>query len=413
MGVEACFRNMVKKIFEGLKVMECGNLVSAPYCAKLLGDLGAQVIKVEKLPIGDEARSHGPFPNDVPDVEQSGLFLVLNTNKLGITLNLDLPKGKEILKRLLEDADVFIENNSPQYMKERGLDYDSLEKMNPNLVMASITPFGQSGTYRDYKAYDINCSAAGGVSIGTGDPEREPLTLPLSQGGYQAGATTATAVILALLAREKIGRGQHIDVSEVENWGSLHTGPNILTFLYRGVTGVRRGTHGGYFLYPCEILPCKDGYVSVICAQLEQWMRLLELMGNPEWANNPRYRDRRAMHEEYPDEVNALWIPWLKEHTAEELFQMSMAKRIPLTPVYPISLLLDHPHLQEWGFWAEVDHPRAGQLRYPQGACKFSRSAWQIERAAPLLGEHNELILCERLGFSKEELADLKKEEVI
>ncbi|MFC1893168.1 CaiB/BaiF CoA transferase family protein [Chloroflexota bacterium] len=404
---------MARKIFEGLKVVECGNLVSASYCTKLLGDLGAQVIKIEKPHSGDEARSHGPFPDDVPDIEQSGLFLVLNTNKLGITLNLDTPKGRDILKRLLADADVFVENNSPQYMRERGLDYDSLEKTCPNLVMASITPFGQSGSYRDYKAYDINCSAAGGVSIGIGDPEREPLALPLSQGGYQAGATTATAVVLALLARKKIGRGQHIDLSEVENWGSLHTGPNILTFLYRGVTGVRRGTHGGYFLYPNEILPCKDGYISIQCVQLEQWTRLLELMGNPEWAENPRYRDRRAMHEEYPDEANAHWIPWLKEHTAEELFQMIRAKRIPFAPVYPINLILEHPHLQEGDFWVEVEHPKAGRLRYPRGACKYSRSAWQIERAAPLLGEHNELILGERLGYSKEELANLKKDEVI
>jgi CoA:oxalate CoA-transferase len=404
---------MARKIFEGLRVVECGNLVSAPYCAKLLGDLGAQVVKVEKPRSGDEARSHGPFPNDVPDIEQSGLFLTLNTNKLGITLDLDRPKGTEILKRLLEYTDVFVENNSPQYMKEKSLDYDSLEKTSPNLVMASITPFGQSGPYRDYKAYDINCSAAGGVSTGIGDPECEPLTLPLSQGGYQAGATAATAVTLALLVREKIGRGQHIDVSEVENWGSLHTGPNILTFLYRGVTGVRRGTHGGYFSYPNEILPCKDGYMSIQCVQLEQWTRLLELMGNPEWAQNPRYRDRRAMHEQYPDEVNALWIPWLKKYTAEQLFQIFTAKRIPFASVYTISSLLDHPHLQKWGFWAEVEHPRAGRLRYPRGACKFSRSAWQIERAAPILGEHNELVLCEWLGYSEEELVNLKKEEVI
>jgi len=402
-----------QKIFEGLKVVEYGNLVSAPYCTKLLADLGAEVIKVEKPGVGDEARKHGPFPNDVPHPERSGLFLSLNTNKLGITLNLDTATGRDILKRLLKDADVFVENNAPKCMEELGLDYDSLEKINPRLIMASITPFGQSGPYRDYKAYDINCAAAGGVSIGVGHPDREPLALPLSQGGYQAGISAASAILIALFAREKMGKGQHIDISEVGVWAGLHVGVYVLTFIYIGVTGIRRGTHGGYFIYPNEILPCKDGYVLLNCPQLAQWVRFLELMGNPEWTKNPRYRNRRAMHEEYPDEANALWIPWLKEHTYEELFQLCMENRIPLAPIYTISDLVNHPHLKECNFFVELDHPQAGRLKYPEGPCKFSKTNWELERPAPLLGEHNEQILCQRLGYSKEELIDLEKAGVI
>ena len=183
---------MGQKIFEGLKVVEYGNLVSAPYCTKLLAGLGAEVIKVEMPGVGDEARKHGPFPNDTPHTERSGLFLSLNSNKLGITLNLDTQAGRNILKKLLEDADVFVENNAPKHMEELGLDYASLEKINPRLIMASITPFGQSGPYRDYKAYDINCAAAGGVSIGIGYPDREPLALPLSQGDYQAARSAGS-----------------------------------------------------------------------------------------------------------------------------------------------------------------------------------------------------------------------------
>jgi len=263
------------RIFEGLKVVEYGSLVSAPYCTKLLAGLGAEVIKIEKPGVGDEARNYGPFPDDLPHLERSGLFLSLNTNKLGITLNLDTAAGKEILKGLLKDADVFVENNAVQRMKELGLDYGSLEKINPRLIVASITPFGQSGPYEDYKAYHINCAGAGGVSIGVGHPEREPLALPSSLGEYQAGISAATAVLIALFGRKKMGKGQHIDIAEVAVWAGLHVGVYVLTFMYIGVTGVRRGTHGGYFIYPNEILPCKDGYIMLNCAQLEQWIRFL------------------------------------------------------------------------------------------------------------------------------------------
>jgi crotonobetainyl-CoA:carnitine CoA-transferase CaiB-like acyl-CoA transferase len=404
---------MRQKALEELKVIEYGSLISGPYCAKLLAGLGAEVIKVEKPGSGDEARNHGPFPNDTPHPERSGLFLALNDNKLGITLNLDIKLGKDAFKSLIENADVFIENNAPGHMGELGLGYDSLKKINPKLIMVSITPFGQAGPYRDYKAYHINCCAAGGEAVGIGHPDREPLTMPLSQGGYQAGVSAATAVLAALLAREKIGRGQYIDISEVEVWATNHVGANVLTFLYQGVTGIRRGIHGGYFRYPCTIFQCKDGYVSANAAQLDQWLRLLELLGSPKWAKNPRYRDRRAMGEQYPDEVDALMLPWFKEHTREEILKLCQDRRIPIAPVYNIGELVNHPHLKERNFFLEIDHSQAGRLKYPKGPCTFHRTDWKLKRAAPLLGEHNELILCQRLGYSKEDLVDMKKSGAI
>ncbi|MEJ2738863.1 MAG: CoA transferase, partial [Dehalococcoidia bacterium] len=357
---------------KGLKVIEYGNMVSAPYCTKLLAGLGAEVIKIEEPGTGDKSRHHGPFPGDMPDAEKSGLFLSLNTNKLGITLNLDKAKGMDIFKKLIEDVDIFVENNSPETIAKLGISYDELAKINPKLIMVSITPFGQSGPYKDYKAYDINCCASGGVSIGIGEPDREPLTLPLMQGGYQAGVSAAIGVMSALLARKKTGEGQHIDISEVEVLATLHMAQNILTFLYRGITGIRRGIHGGYFLYPCSILPCKDGYVSLIAPQKEQWERFINLMGNPSWAEDPRYQDRRAMNEQYPDEADELIIPWLKLYTKEEIFQLAQKNRIPIAPVYNIGELVNHPNLEQRNFFTEVDHPNAGKLRYPEGPCIFS-----------------------------------------
>jgi CoA:oxalate CoA-transferase len=402
-----------RRPLDGLKIIEYGNLISAPYCTKLLAGLGAEVIKVEKPGSGDEARSHGPFPNDIPDPEKSGLFLSLNTNKLGITLNPDTATGKNILKRLLSEADVFVENNAPRRMEELGLDYHSLEKINPGLIMASITPFGQSGPYRDYKAYDINCCAAGGEAIGIGYPDREPLTMPLSQVSYQAGAATAAAILVALIARRRTGEGQAIDISEIEVLANLHLGHHILTFLYQGIIGVRQGAHSGYLLYPNVLLPCKDGYMCLALPQEDQWLRFLELMGNPEWSKKPRYQARRAMQEEYPEEVDALITPWLKQYTMDELAGMCIKRRIPCSPVYNVAQVMEHPHLRVRHFFSEFEHKRAGKLKYPGEPYKFSRTGEQLRNPSPLLGEHNEEVFCQRLGFPKEELVSLRRSEVI
>jgi len=403
---------MSKQALEGLRVIEYGNLISAPYCAKLFAGLGAEVTKVENID-GDEARWQGPFPDDDPHPEKGGLFLSLNTNKLGIALNLRTSTGRKILGKLLEETDVFVENNPPKHLKEVGLDYASLKGINPRLVMVSITPFGQSGPYKDYKARHINSCAAGGVAMGIGYPDREPLTMPLSQGGYQAGVSAAIAVLLALIARNKTTEGQHIDISEVEIWSSLHLGQNVVNYIYRGVAGTRRGIHGGYFTYPCTIIRCKDGYVGLIAPQVAQWARFIELLGSPEWSQDPRYRDRRAMHEEYPDEVNALLLPWFRERTKEEIFRLCRENRIPFAPIYAIDEVANHPHLKERAFFDEIEHPQAGRLKYPEGPCKFSKTNWQLERPAPLLGQHDEQILCERLGYSREDLLDLRREGVI
>jgi CoA:oxalate CoA-transferase len=401
------------KALSGLKVIEYGNYVSAPYCTKLLAGLGAEVLKIEKPGTGDESRNHGPFPGDIPDTEKSGLFLFLNTNKLDVTLNLDTPTGKNIFKRLIGEADILVDNNSPEFMKNLGIDYTELQKINPKLIMASITPFGQTGPYKDYKAYEINSCASGGMSVGVGDPDREPLTMPISQGSYQAGVSAAIGILGALFARKKNGEGQHVDISEVEVWATLHMIQSSQTFLYRGITGIRRGLHAGFFLYPGTILPCKDGFINLTAPQLEQWIRFLKLMGNPSWTENPRYRNRRAMHEEYPDETDELLKPWFKEHTQEEIFQLCQQNRIPFSPVYNIGELVNHPHLRERKFFVEIDHPRAGKLQYPVGPCRFSNSNWTYERAAPLLGQDNDEIFCKRLGYSKEDLSNLRRSGVV
>jgi crotonobetainyl-CoA:carnitine CoA-transferase CaiB-like acyl-CoA transferase len=398
---------------EGVKVVEYAGSISGQYCTKLLADLGAEVIKIEPLE-GDETRDNGPFPRDLPHRERSGLFLWLNHNKMGITLNVKLPTGRKMLLDLLKDTDVFVENFTSQMAEDLDLDYPALEKVNGRLVLISITPFGRTGPYKNYKAYDIGACAAAGISVGIGYPDRMPLTLPLSQAGFQGGTAGASAALIALLSRKMTGQGQQADVSEVEVLANTHhAGGLISLYIYQGIAGKRKGIHGGYFNYPCSTLPCKDGYVCLIAPQIEQWTKFVKVMGEPEWSKNPRYRDRRAMAEKYPDEADDLLRPWLKEHTKKEILDICMREHIPFGPLLTIDEIVDGPHLEERKFFVKVEHPETGEMKYPGAPYELSETPVSIRRAAPRLGEHNREIICGHLGYSPEELVDLRRKGVI
>lgn len=405
---------MTAQLLSGIKVVEYGRFISAPHCTKLMADLGAEVIKVEEPTEGDEARNYGPFPDDVPHPERSGLFLYLNTNKLGITLNVTAIEGQTILKELLKEADVFVENYPPQFMNELTLDYTSLREINPRLIVTSITAYGQTGPYRDYKAYAINCCAVGGVSQIIGHHWREPLTAPLSQGHYQAALSGAGATMAALLARDVSGRGQHIDISEADVWATFHVGFGVTKYASGAGESLRKGYLGGGMTYPAgRFIPCKDGHVAIVAPQLKQWLRFLELMGNPDWADDPRYRDRHAMQDVYPEEVDALLAPWFLERTRKELFELFEENAIPFAPVYNMGDEFQEPHLIEREFFIEIDREETGTLKYPGAPYKLSKTPWALKKPAPLLGEHNEEVYCGRLGYSREDLAALRRNGII
>lgn len=405
---------MVKQALAGLKVVEFGSFISAPYCTKLMADMGAEVIKVEQPGKGDESRDYGPFPDDIPHPERSGLYLYLNTNKLGITLKVETATGVAILKELLKEADVFVENNPPGFMQRLGMDYVKLKELNPRLIVTSITPYGQTGPYKDYKAYAINCCAFGGVSQSIGHHWREPLTAPISQGHYQAAVSGAGATMVALLARDSTGRGQHIDISEADVWATYHVGFGITIYAFGVREHLRKGYIGGGWTYPARrVIPCKDGYMVLCAPQLKQWLKFLELMGTPEWTQNPRYRDRHAMEDDYPEEVDSLLTPWFLERTKKELFELFEKNAIPFAPLYNMADEVNDEHLRERKFFATVGRDEVGRLKYPGAAYKFSRTPWSLKHPAPTLGEHNEEIYCGRLGYSREDLVDLRRAGVI
>lgn len=403
---------MAEQALAGLKVVECGSFISAPYCAKLMADLGAEVIKVEEPGPGDESRRYGPFPDDTPHPERSGLFLYLNSNKLGITLNVETPTGQRILKELLKGADVFVENNPPRQMADLGLDYASLRDVNPRLIVTSITPFGQTGPYRDYKAYALNTAAIGGQSMRTGELDRPPLAPALSQSHYQGGAMGAAATTGALLARQSTGRGQHVDISEAEVWATIHLGHGVHLGVFEGRKAMRSG-HRTVSVYPWCILPCKDGYMCLIAIQGYQWKRFLQAMGEPEWMGDPRFRDRIAMAWQLADEVDSLVEVWLLEHTKEEIFDICRKGQITFAPVRSIAEVARDSHFGERGYFVEIDRPHTGVLKYPGAPYKLSQTPWELRFPAPQLGEHNEEVYCRRLGYSREDMVRLRKGGII
>ena len=315
---------------------------------------------------------------------------------------------------MVEGADVLVENNPPARMEELGLDYAGIRERFPRLIVTSITPFGQTGPYRHYTGYDLNVQAAGGISIGVGTPDREPLAIPYSQGAYLAGLAGAASTLIAVLARESTGRGQLVDVAESQVLAALISLVYFLpNYIYRGVAGTRKGRRGGEAYFPNTIMPCKDGFVCLYPLRLEQYLRFLEMIGNPGWQENPRYRDRRAMAEEYPEEAEALIAPWFRERTKEEIFKLCMKHKVPCAPVRTTDEVANDPHLKERGYFADVDHPSAGVLAHPGSPFRLSRTPGGIGGPAPLLGQHNADIYCGRLGLPREELARLRMAGVV
>jgi crotonobetainyl-CoA:carnitine CoA-transferase CaiB-like acyl-CoA transferase len=404
----------VEHLLSGLRVVEWGTFISAPFCTKLMADLGAEVIKVEQPVKGDEARHYGPFPNDIPHSEKSGLFLYLNTNKLGITLNPAKAKGRELFLKLIRNADILVVNHPAQLVRRLKLDFNSLKKENPQLVMTSITPYGKTGPYRNWKGYDLNTAALGGIAASIGYPEREPITCPLFQGNYQAGLCAAIATLIALFKKDRMNKGLHIDISEAECWATFHTGVGIQPYLSEGRIRKRSGHVSLHRPYPDGVLPCKDGYVCIDTPQNRQWLRFLNIMGNPEWAKDPIFEKRIETTDKYSDKADVYLSGWLMKHDKEEIFKLCQDNKIPAAPIKTVEEVFNDEHLEARDYFIKTDHPYfVDKLRYPGVCYKFSLTPAVLKRYSPSLGEHNEKVYCEQLGYSRSDLPLFRKGEVI
>ena len=403
---------MPGRALEGLTVIECGDTLAAAYGAKLMADLGAAVIKAEQPGQGDPARQLGPFPGGQPHPDKSGLFLYLNCNKQGVTLDLRESRGRELLHRLVREADVLIHDRPPKKAADLGLDYEQLRLENERLVMASITPFGQTGPYRDYNAYDITTGSAGGwtwINGWPGNPDMPPLKAYGEQTRYQSGVNAAVAVMGALFWRLKSGRGQHIDVSAQECITSIIE--MAYTFWpYMQVPAVRWGQRP---IHPIDFFQCRDGgWIFVLCIEEQQWQSFVELMGSPEWATWEVFGNRIVRASNY-DALRPFLEEWVSEWDMDDLYRAAQQKRIPFAPASNIADLLSSEQLKARGFFVEVAHPQAGTLKQAGAPFKMSETPWQIRSPAPALGQHNAAVFGERLGLSADEMKSLSQAGVI
>ncbi len=389
----------------GLIVLDLSQNISGPYCTKLLADYGATVIKIEKPHTGDDSRRAGPFPNDEPDIGKSGLFLFLNTSKKSITLDIEHPSSRDIFLKLVKQANIVVDNFNPGTMKKLGLNYEALTKVNPHLIMASISSFGQTGPHRDWHGSDIVAQAMGGLMHLTGEPNKEPLKLPLSQAEYQSGLNAAVAILCAVYYRDATGEGQYIDISVQEAVASILEGA-ISTYSYSGTVLNRTGARHRYKC-PSTIMQSKDGYVHIESSAY--WDHFAAMIEAPELLQPHLSSILRYQH---TDEVEQAIRPWVESHTAEEILSKGQEWRMPVAKVMGIEELDGDPQYAARNYFQNIDHPQAGRLNYPGAPFKMSETPAEIKRA-PILGEHNDEIYTALLKLRRDELTGLKERNVI
>ena len=394
-------------ILEGVRVLELGGHVSAPFCARLLADYGADAIKIEAPGVGDEARRMGPFAGDDPHPDKSIPFLYLNTNKRGVTLDPATVAGAGLLDELLETADVLVENYPPDAKPSPGLETDQLVEKYPHLIVTSITAFGQTGPYRDFAATDIVTTAISGLMYHSGDSDQEPLRNALNQSFYVAGINAAVATTAALFQRMFTGQGQSIDVSTVECLAS-HLVQAVPYYSYMGAIKGRRPVRGSGFE---ELMPARDGYVIPSVQGSQPWSTVAELIGLPE-LQDERFASG-AGRIEFGEEISELLIKGLAQWDRKALHQASGERRLVFGMAQDAGDLHDCPHLRERDFFRVVDHPVAGAANYPGMGPRLSGPdslpiEYEVRRPAPLLGQHNGEIYGDELGRSPDELAKLR-----
>lgn len=393
---------MSRGLLPGVRVLELGGEISAAYCGKILALMGAEVIKVEP-PEGDAARRGGPFPGDLPHPDKSGLFLALNLNKYGITLDLTLREDQKQFRNLARTTTVVIQDHPDDRGAGPGLDGEALRQDNPGLIFTAISPFGRWGPYGPFKASDLVLFHMSGQAPGmlgpVADGDAQP---PIRAGGHQAefvaGLAAATATLMALYRRRLTGAGCRVEVSAFEAMVTQlisalancafdrPPAPRVVPHSERSETAIPVASVGG-------VLPCRDGYVAISPREDAQWARWVELMGHPAWTEEPRFQTREGRERHFPE----LWqrvAQWTRTRAKQDVARWGQERRIPCFPANTVRDLFNDAHLKFRQFFCEVDHPVAGRLTYPGVPYRFSHLTLPLtDRPAPRLGEHNERFL--------------------
>ncbi|MDB5108509.1 MAG: hypothetical protein JWM69_1450 [Candidatus Binatus sp.] len=393
----------------GLKILDLSGH-RAQLCSRLLADMGANVIKIEPT-AGDDARRIGPFLDDLPHRDRSLFFWFYNLNKRSLTLDLENPRGPEILLELARSADVIVESFAPGYLAQLGIDWPRLHRENPALVLCSIAPFGQTGPYRDFIADDTVLTAMGGMLYVNGFPSRAPVR-PLGLQAYHSAAYFgAIAIMLALLGRDRSGEGTWIDLSMQESVAAAveHVAGS---YFERGEAEPRRGTlHWSRFF---RVGKCRDGHI--MHCTLGDWTSLIEWVKSDGKAGDldaPEYH--QVLHRYLmADHLFDVLDEWVKDYPRDELIERAQLLRQPYAAVRPPEAMFDDDQLAARGFFVEVEHPELGRkFRYPGAPYVFNGTPWRVRRRPPLVGEHTGEILRDDLAMEPGEISTLAGEGVI
>ena len=401
-------------ILTGVKVVEYAASVPGPYCAKILADAGADVLKVEP-PEGDVARQRGPFPDDLPDPNKSGLFLFLNANKRGITLDITKGEGLAVFRELVRRADILIENHPPAEAEGLGIAFPALQEVNTGLIVTSVTRFGQWGPYQDHKADDHITWAMGGMAWATPglpdratDGEREPPLHPDAPAAdIIAGAVSAAATLLALMAREGDGAGRHVDTSAQEAVAAMAV-YEVAPWSYGGLLRGRLSETSAR--QPNIYLPCKDGHVVITAMEEDHWQELCRIMGQPGLAELEVFKDSTLRANNW-DALEPILLEFTMAHSGRELEETLQTRGVPCMRAYTIgeAVSSDQVRTRE-ALWAHDVDGRTALL--PAPPYRYSHTPLRLRRPAPRLGEHTAEVLGQA-GYTPEEIARLKAAGVI
>ena len=376
---------------EGVRIIEDGGGSAASYAGKLLADLGADVIKIEP-PQGDDVRRRGPFPRDLPHRERGGLHLFLDTNKRSVVLDMETAAARRLFRGLAASSDAVITSRPIAEQRRLGLTWDDLAGANPELAQVSITMWGIGTRREGWQAASLTASLASGISYRIGDPDRSPLGLPYNAPEFQGGIHGAIAALLGRRAARNGAGGQHVWVSIVDIVSSVMAGAGVAAYLFAGQNRSRAGVRMNSF-YPYQVAPAKDGFFEVITLVDDQWNRFMELLGDPDWQHDERLKNRWTAFQ-WADEIDALWHPWMKERTKQELWEQFAANRISFQPVHTIAEVAESDQLAQRDFWREI-RTANGEQTIPGAPYKLGRTPWRIRRPPPLLGADTAEVLSE------------------
>jgi len=400
-----------KQALNDIRVLDFTLMLAGPYATMMLGDYGAEVIKIEQPGTGDSTRGIGPHSPRDKDQRAGGFFLSISRNKKSLTLNLKHPKGVAIVKELVKNAHVVIENFRPGVMDRLGLGYETLSTINPKIVYTSISGFGQTGPYRERPAFDLIAQAMGGVMAMTGPKGGAPYKVGPGIGDIWTSTIASFATMVALHDANKTGQGQHVDCAMYDTMLYMIERA-IMMYSISGIISGRDGNaHPLYAPYDC--FETKDGKYIVIAAHWEKhWKNFCHAMKQDHLLEKPELNSMSGRAENYPY-LRPIIDTWVKSNNRDELVELLIEHDVPVAPVQTVDDIFKCPQVEAREMLVDVQHPIAGKHRIAGPPAKMSKTPGDINKAAPQLGEHTEEILRDFLAYGAEDIQHLKDEGVI